>query len=48
MNEKMKAVIDNTKKVLKSITIYSIIGLSCMSSFFIGYYYLLLFILHFD
>ena len=39
MNEKMKAVIDNTKKVLKSITIYSIIGLSCMSSFFIGYYY---------
>ena len=39
MNEKMKTVVDNAKKVLKSITIYSIIGLSCIASFFIGYYY---------
>jgi hypothetical protein len=39
MNEKMKTVVDNVKKVLKSITIYSIIGLSCIASFFIGYYY---------
>ena len=35
----MKTVVDNVKKVLKSITIYSIIGLSCIASFFIGYYY---------
>jgi len=39
MNEKMKTVVDNVKKVLKSVTIYSIIGLSCIASFFIGYYY---------
>ena len=39
MNEKMKTVLENGKKVLKSVTIYTIVGLSCLASFFIGYYY---------
>ena len=39
MNEKMKTAVDNAKKVLKNVTIYSIIGLSCIASFFVGYYY---------
>jgi len=39
MNEKIKTFVDNSKKMLKSVTIYSIIGLSCVASFFIGYYY---------
>ena len=37
MNEKMKTVLENGKKVLKSVTIYTIVGLSCLASFFIGY-----------
>lgn len=39
MNEKMKTVLESGKKVLKNVTIYTIIGLSCLASFFIGYYY---------
>lgn len=39
MNEKMKTILENGKKVLKSVTIYTIIVLSCLASFFIGYYY---------
>jgi hypothetical protein len=39
MNEKIKTVVNYSKKILKSVTIYSIIGLSCVASFFIGYYY---------
>lgn len=34
--EKLK---ENLKKVVKGITIYGIIILSCVASFFIGYYY---------
>jgi hypothetical protein len=35
----MKTIAENAKKILKSVTVYSIIGLSCIASFFVGYYY---------
>jgi uncharacterized membrane protein len=39
MSEKMKTILENGKKVLKNLTIYGIVILSCLASFFIGFYY---------
>lgn len=39
MKEKLKIFGGILKKVLKDLTFYSIIILSCVASFFIGYYY---------
>ena len=39
MNEKLKNLLEKGKNVLKNVTIYSIIGIACVSSFFIGRYY---------
>ena len=35
----MKKILDTSKNVLKHATIYTIIVLSCVASFFIGFYY---------
>lgn len=39
MNDKIKIVFEAFKNVLKHATIYTIIVLSCVASFFIGFYY---------
>lgn len=39
MNEKIKSLIGKGKIVLKQITIYGIIGVTCVGSFFIGRFY---------
>lgn len=39
MNEKMKKVFELLKIFLKHVTIYTIISLSCVASFFTGFYY---------
>jgi hypothetical protein len=39
MNEKLKIALDKVKNFLKHATIYSIIGLFCVSSFCVGFYY---------
>jgi hypothetical protein len=39
MNEKLKTLLEKSKQVLKNVTTYSIIGVACVSSFFIGRYY---------
>lgn len=39
MTEKMKMFFELIKKVLKQATIYTIIAMACLASFFMGFYY---------
>lgn len=39
MKEKLKKIIEKGKNILKHITLYAIIIVTCVSSFFIGRYY---------